>query len=428
MRLGRLRRILQFAWVSCLAIVLGIAEAGKVQASDAGVDRPNPLLAVDLEYALYFYKAIEARGGWPSVADGPALRLGSSGPSVVALRLRLMATEDLSAPGDTVWDFDDELATAVMRFQARHGLAVDGVVGSQTRAALNVPVGERIHQLGANIARIRSMQETDGRAKIVINVAGFDLSVIESDKVTFRSAVIVGRTSRPTPRIASAVTRIIVNPSWRVPRRIAIRDILPRLKRDRSYFSAQSMRAFRRFGDSEIEVASDSLDWRILSAENFPYILVQDPGPKNALGRVKFFLPNDHDVFVHDTPARDLFRHESRAFSSGCVRVEKAVSLAKHLLRRDRRTLVDTLNDALESGETKEIDLTTPIPVEIVYLTAWADPDGRAHFRNDIYDLDERSKDGLVLENAVPGEVARAYDTLGGKTCAPLAGPDGVHR
>lgn len=366
------------------------------------------------------------------IPKGPALRVGSSGPSVVRLQERLSVTNDLIGASQEYWKFGHDLSHGVMRFQRRHGLAVDGVVGRRTRAALNVPVSERIQQISANLARLRSLPARDGRRAIVINVAGFDLNLIEDDKVAFNSPVIVGRSSRPTPVFSSMVTQIVVSPYWHVPRSIAVRDILPKVRRDPSYLQTQGIRVFRASGGSRTEVASDAVPWQSLNKDNFPYVLVQDPGPRNALGRVKLVLPNEQDIFVHGTPAQDLFNRTLRAFSSGCIRVARIMELAEHLLKQEGEASYRDFFDALRTGETRQIKLTMPIPIHIVYLTAWADADGQTHFRDDIYSLDGLIEDRLIskrnVPSDVPSDVARVFDTAGGPACAERHRSNGAIR
>ncbi len=371
---------------------------------------------------------IEKQGGWPTVPDGPALRVGSRGPSVVRLQERLTVTNDLTRPNQEDWEFGPDLTHGVMRFQRRHGLTVDGVVGRVTRAALNVPVAARIQQISANLARLRSLPAWDGRRAIVINVAGFDLNLIEDDKVAFSSPVIVGRSSRPTPALASVVTQIVVSPYWHVPRSIAVRDILPKIKRDLSYLQTEGIRVFRASGGSRKEVAADTVPWESLNKDNFPYVLVQNPGPRNALGRVKFVLPNEQDIFVHGTPARELFNRTLRAFSSGCIRVARIEELAEYLLKREGAASYRDFANALRAGETRRIKLATPIPIHIVYLTAWVGADGQTHFRDDIYSLDGLDKDRLISHRNVRHDVARAFDTAAGPVCAAMHGSNGINR
>ncbi len=373
-----------------------------------------------LKSALAWYRNIAGAGGWPAVPDGPALRPGSSGPAVADLRKRLAITGDLAVGGGAPQAFDTGLADAVIRFQSRHGLAVDGVVGRQTRKALNVPVEARVRQIDASLARLRSLPVGDSGHFILINVPGFELTVFDGGRPSFQSPVIVGRLSRPTPVFSSTVTRIVANPYWRIPRRIAVVDILPKLKRDPSYLTAQSIRVYGNDHGTPAEVPPGSIDWRSLHASNFPYVLVQDPGPLNALGRIKFFIPNEMDVYLHDTPAKELFNHPHRAFSSGCIRVQKARDLAELLLRGDEDGRLEKLETALKAGETTEIALAKPVPIHVVYLTAWSDADGQVEFRDDVYALD-----GLTGADAA--KVADRRPDPEATACSAPANFGGIH-
>lgn len=412
----------------CVSLFLCIAAVAVYESACAETDRLNPVSRAHLQSMLDRYMAIEKQGGWPMIPDGPALRVGSNGPPVVRLKERLVVTNDLMRANRVSSDFGGNLSVDVMQFQRRHGLAVDGVVGRRTRAAMNVPVAARIRQITANLARLRSIRAGGGERTIVINVAGFDLNVVEDGDVEFRSPVIVGRNSRPTPVLSSMVTQIIVNPYWHVPRSIAVRDILPKLKRDPSYLQTQGIRVFRASGDSRIEVAADAVPWQSLNKDNFPYVLVQDPGPRNALGRVKLVLPNEQDIFVHGTPARELFNRTLRAFSSGCIRVARIMELAEYLLKQEAGATHRDFLDALRTGETRRVKLATPIPIHIVYLTAWADADGQTHFRDDIYSLDGLAEDHLISQRIVRHDVARAFDTVRDAGCAEMHGSNGAIR
>jgi L,D-transpeptidase YcbB len=362
------------ALVLCLAVLGGACGA-------SAAERLSPSAAA-LQKVLEQYQAIEKNGGWPTVPGGPMLRSGSSGPAVARLRERLTVTGDLAEPGADPQAFDGALAAAVMKFQSRHGLDDDGLVGARTRAALNLPVDARIRQIADNLERLKSLPATNGRRTILINVAAFDLLVTEEDRIAFTSPAIAGRLSRPTPVFSGAVTRVVMNPYWDIPRHIAVTDILPKLQRDPSYPSAQSIRVFRVDDSARIEVQPGSIDWKSLNPKNFPYALVQDPGPANALGRVKFVLSDDRDIFLHGTPAQAQFDQGQRTAGAGGIRVARALELAEFLLRRDSLSNVRAMAEALQRRETRQIDLKTAVPLNIVTLTAWADRNGRAHFRD----------------------------------------------
>jgi murein L,D-transpeptidase YcbB/YkuD len=378
-----------------------------------------------LKAALAQYRTIESQGGWPVLPDGPALRPGSSGPGIDRLQRRLAATGDLTDASAFPAVFDARLSAAVMRFQARHGLDVDGIVGRRTRAALNVSVDARVRQIEANIVRLQTMPEDNGDRFVLINVAAFDLAVFEDGRPVFRSPVVVGRVSRPTPTFSSTVTHIVTHPSWRIPRRIAVLDILPKVRRDPAYLSQQSIRVFGTVNGERVELSAGSIDWRRLHADNFPYLLVQDPGPLNALGRIKFFIPNEQDIYLHDTPLRDLFRRPVRSFSSGCIRVERAQELAELLLSQDDGERLKALAEALEKGETSEIPLAAPVPVHIVYLTAWTDQDGVLHFRDDIYGLDGPAGAATAGNGRLRQSVAVVNQNSRGERCGAPPFPGG---
>jgi len=205
-----------------------------------------------------------------------------------------------------------------------------------------------------------------------------------------------------------------------------LEDILPKLKRDPSYLSAQAIRVFKASGSSLVEVAANSVPWQALNEGNFPYTLVQEPGSLNSLGHVKFFLPNEQAIFVHDTPARGLFKRGLRAFSSGCIRVDKAVELAEYLLKHDDEGSFHALAEALQSGETRQIALSRPVPIHIIYLTAWADKYGHAHFRDDVYGLDSLVDAGPAQQREDHRDAARAYEIASTPACTTMPRPTGV--
>jgi len=351
---------------------------------------PSNVYVQRLGAALEKYRAIARQGGWDFPENGPKLETGSYGAELARLRARLAKTGDIAVGSGSSERFDDELREGVLRFQARHGLRVDGIVGRKTRAALSVSVQARIDQIAINMRRWRSMPADLGRKYILVNVPGQELFIVERDRIVFASRVIVGRVSRPTPLFASRIVKIVVNPHWYVPRTIAVRDILPKLKRDSSYLTKRSIRVYRGTMDSLEELAPAQVDWRSLSENNFPYRLIQDPGPKNSLGRIKFYAPNAHDAFLHDTPHSHLFEKVGRALSSGCIRVKKAEALARYMLGKISEGSVDRLDATLEDNKAVTIPLKTSVPLYVVYSTAWVNDSNAVEFREDIYGLDKR--------------------------------------
>jgi murein L,D-transpeptidase YcbB/YkuD len=349
-----------------------------------------------LKQVLGRYRGLAKQGGWPQIATGPNMQLGDVDRRVSTLRKRLHLTEDLGKTAQRdVEMFDEQVERAVRRFQTRHGLSVDGVVGPATLAALNVPVQDRIKQIRANLERWRWLPHQLGRRHIVVNIVRFTLEVVEDDHPVMSMRIIVGRPYRDTPVFSSQITSLVLNPSWNVPPRIAVEDKLPLIRQDPSYLARNHIKVFRGWGSEAREIDPTTVNWAKVSADKFPYRLQQTPGPLNALGQVKFFLPNPFDVYLHDTPSRDLFNRSIRTFSSGCIRVEKPMELATYVLRGTERWTQDLLTATIERRREQAIRVPSPVPVHLVYWTAWVEAEGTVHFRDDIYQRD------TLLENAL---------------------------
>lgn len=331
-------------------------------------------------------------GSWPPIPAGETLRPNGRDPRVEAIRARLRQLGDYTAT-DAAADaslYDPVLYAAAMRFQLRHGLAADGVIGPATLTALNVPLAQRLQQIDLNLERWRWQPGKLGRKFVLVNIAGFELWVIEDGQLVMKKQVVVGKEYRRTPIFSDRIRYLEFNPTWTVPPKLAVQDKLPEIRRDPSYLARQGFSVYRGWGESRKQVDPATVDWGTLSKRNFPYTLVQAPGPQNALGRVKFMFPNSFDVYLHDTPSQALFQRATRAFSSGCVRVHEAMDLAELLLRTEPGGWTRERIDAIvASGERKVVNLREPIPVHIQYATAWVDNDGGLQFRNDIYSRDD---------------------------------------
>jgi len=340
-------------------------------------------------------RAIEAAGGWPRITSGPTLRAGDRGARVASLRARLVASGDLGAEAPTPPDsFDATLAAGVRRFQRRHGLPADGVVGPATIAAANIPAAMRIRQLQVNMERWRWLPQSLGDRYLIVNIAGFDLRVVESERPVMKMPVVVGRPYRMTPLMADRISYLVLSPTWTVPRRIAVEDKLPVLRRDPAQLQQQGMRVLRSSDMREVDPAT--VDWAQVRATTFPYVLRQDPGPQNALGPVKFMFPNPFDVYLHGTPSQELFSRDARAFSSGCIRLEQPLELAELLLRDQPAWTRDAIDRAATGGVPRTVTLRRPVPVHLLYWTAWAEDDGTVHVRPDVYDRDGPVAAGLA--------------------------------
>jgi len=340
-----------------------------------------------LREKLALYRAIVVRGGWLTIPIGPKLRKGDHDERTVLLRKRLAAVGDFTL-AEVIDEslFDEELDRALRRFQRRHGLTVDGVLGQTTLVALNIPAERRVRQILVNMERWRWLPQDLGRRYIIVNIANYELDVIENNVEVLTTRVIVGRPYRRTPVFSDRMTYIVLNPHWYVPRNIAVKDILPDVKKEPGYLSKNNIKLFAGQGTSEIDPAA--VDWSRVTESNFSYSLRQDPGPNNALGRIKFMFPNKFNVYIHDTPAKELFKKTDRGFSSGCIRIERPIELAEYVFKEDPRWTRDKIVAAINKGEEQTVRLPEPIPVHLLYWTAWVDKDGDLQLRNDIYERD----------------------------------------
>lgn len=385
-----------------LAAVLeeGVA-AGDPGAALHGLRPPQPGYRRLME-ALASLRDLDGEGGWPTVPPGSRLAPGDTSPRVAALRARL-AVSPLDSPGPGAAPGPDSLVyvpglvEAVRAFQRRHGLEPDGIVGSTTLEALNVPVSARIRQVEVNLERWRWLPPEMGERYVLVNAANFELKAVEDGETAFSTRVIVGRPYRQTPVFSDHISYLVFSPFWHVPHSLAVQDQLPLQKKDPDYFRRMGFRIFRGWGADAAEVDPATVDWGTVTPKGFPYRLRQDPGPLNALGGVKFMFPNSYNVYLHDTPAQDLFARQGRSFSSGCIRVENAAELALWLLRDDPSWTPRRVAESTKAGEEQTVRLQRQVPVHLLYWTAFADADGTVHFRPDIYGRDDPLAQGLDL-------------------------------
>ena len=351
---------------------------------------PRAELYRQLQRSLAAYRELAAAGGWPVVPSGPTLRPGDRDGRLEVLARRLAVTSDL--PAGSVVDtqvYGGLLETAVRNFQARHGLFMDGIVGPATVRALNVTVEQRIDQIRVNLERARWVLDDLEDDFVIVNIAGFRVYLYRGRKEIWSARAVVGKTYRKTPVFRSTMQYLVFNPDWTVPYSIATSDILPAVQRDPGYLAAGNFIVKDRDGDV---VDPAAIDWSALRAGNFPYTLVQRPGRNNALGEIKFMFPNEHAVYLHDTPGKGLFDRAARTFSSGCVRVEYPFEFAELLLEANGMDAAAI--EKLRSGrQTRSVFLEQPIPVLLLYWTAEVGQDGRIHFYEDIYE-----RDGPLLE------------------------------
>lgn len=347
------------------------------------------------------YRRIADSGGWPPVPEGPSFKIGESSSRVVNLRRHLSITDGFASDGSDVIDqelFDEGLDAALRRFQARHGLEPDGVVGAKTLTALNVPAEQRLHQIYLNLERWRWLPQDLGDRYVLVNLPGFDLRAVKGDQVLLEMRVAVGRRYRRTPVFSDTIRYLVFNPSWEIPAGIAVNDKLPEIQKDSSYLQKQGIRVLAGWGTDQRELDPITIDWSSLGSGNFPYRLRQDPGPLNALGRVKFMFPNRFNVYLHDTPGREVFRQSERDVSSGCIRLEKPLELAELLLEENKSWIPGATQDFVRDYREQTVRLDGPWAVHILHWSAWVAEDQVAHFRPDLYERDDKLSNALGQE------------------------------
>jgi murein L,D-transpeptidase YcbB/YkuD len=358
--------------------------------------RPGQASYDRLRQSLARCRELLSKGEWPQVSTGPLLEKGSMSDRVVELRKRLAASGDLEADEANGGDlFDAKLKQSVITFQKRHGLKADGSVGPATLNAINIPLKERIRQIELNLERLRWILGNVEQRSIVVNIANFELSVIENGKSILSMKVVVGKRYWDTPVFTAKMTDLIINPSWNVPDSIARREILKAIKKDPHYLTEQNIKVLRGWGPREEEIDPETIDWSEVTAKTLIYRFRQEPGPLNPLGQLKFMFPNKFDVYLHDTPAKRLFSENVRAFSHGCTRIEKPIELGEYVLRDDPRWSREKLQAAIDEGVEQNVRIAHPLNVHFLYLTAWVDDSGTLQFRNDIYGRDTRLDEAL---------------------------------
>ncbi len=354
--------------------------------------KPQNIIYSRFKAALKKYRAIKADGGWQSVPAGPTLKKGMQDTRVSLLRNRLQITGDLSNESADSEIFDDQLEQAVKRFQHRHHLTIDGSVGKQTLKALNKPVEDKIDQIRINLERLRWVLHAIEGPFVIADIAGFEVFMYKNDDIVWRSRVQVGKPYRQTPVFKSEIKYLVLNPTWTVPPGILAKDILPAVKKDPNYLKDRNIRVIDRKGKT---VNQDTIDWSKYSGRNFPYQLRQEPGPSNALGLIKIMFPNEHLVYIHDTPSKSLFERTDRTFSSGCIRTEKPFELAEILLDDPGKWNKESFKRVIDTKKTQTVMLPKHVPVLLFYWTAAVEPDGSVRFKKDPYKRDAKVLKGL---------------------------------
>lgn len=389
------RAIAVTVWAGITASSYVAAAEGTTGACTLPVDAPAHVEYHRLANALQTYQEIAWRGGWPMQHEPRLLRPGDTiAPDRLArLRARLIATGDLGGGRGLAPEgrYTGDLVAAVRRFQSRHGLLVDGIVGPDTTRAMNVPAAHRVQQIALNMARWQLLPDDLGERHVRVNIPAFRLHLFDQSDDVLAMNVVVGSTSTPTPVFSDEIEYLQFRPYWNVPHRIAREELMPWARTDPASFAEQGYQVLDGWGTDAALLDPAVTEW---TDEELMYRIRQLPGPDNALGRVKFMFPNTYSVYLHDTPAKHLFDRHSRAFSHGCVRVAQPAALAAALLA-PRGWTEQQVHVAMDSGPRRAVRLDEPVPVHLLYNTSWVDSVGVVHFRRDVYGLDARALEGF---------------------------------
>ncbi|MFT4158439.1 L,D-transpeptidase family protein [Shinella zoogloeoides] len=359
----------------------------KASRSADAVASNNPILGPgavpNIQQAIADYQQIVSAGGWPEVSSAQKLQIGVVDPSVQTLRQRLMISGDLSREAGISNAFDSYVDGAVKRFQARHGLPQDGVLGEFSLKAMNVPATTRLNQLNTNLVRLQTMSGDLGQRYVMVNIPAASVEAVEDGRVVLRHVAVVGRSSRPTHILNSKIYDVTLNPYWTAPRSIVEKDIVPLMRKDPTYLKRNNIRLIDGSGR---EVAPETVDWFADKAPNLMFR--QDPGKINAMASTKINFHNTNNEYMHDTPQQGLFNKLMRFESSGCVRVQNVRDLITWLLRDtpgwSRQQIEKVINDRVNTP----IKLAVEVPVYFVYISAWSARDRVVQFRDDIYQMD----------------------------------------
>ncbi len=344
-----------------------------------------------LKSLLREYRDIDGEGGWGTVARGEVLKPGMSDPRVPQLRSRLEKTGDvLPREVSNPLVYSPDLVLATEQFQKRNGLDADGIIGPGSLSMLNVTAEERMRQIIINMERWRHMPGDMGDRHLMVNIAAFELYTYQDGSMIEARPVMVGKNRHQTPIFSDELEYVEINPTWTVPYSIATKEMLPKLKANPGYLG----------NDFELLAGGQSIPFTSVNFNNysrgdFPFTIRQKPSAKNALGIIKFMLPNRHAIYLHDTPSKSLFGRTQRAFSHGCIRVYKPLEFGVSVLREQSGWTLERLQNVVATGKTTRVKLNHKVPVHIVYATAWRGEGGSVMFRQDIYSRDKKLYNAL---------------------------------
>ena len=382
------------------------AASGPVELkSSVGRMRPVREQYLKLQQALAYYRTLEAASviQYPAVSVKSAIKPGENNNAIPLIRKKLSVTDSIiiAAPIVDSLFYDEILVTAIKKFQDLHGLQPDGVIGEKTLRFLNQGFKEKADVIALNMERLRWLPSSYGDNFIVINVPEFKMRVFNQEKKDIEMKVIVGSSSKPTPIFSERLEHIVFSPTWTVPVSIIKEEIIPHLRKDSSYYSTKNY-VFYKNG----ELIDPLLEnWKDLAINPYLYRVVQNPGNDNSLGSVKFMMPNNLSVYLHDTPNHRLFSKDYRALSHGCVRLDEPARFAEYLLKDQKGWTPERITKAMNDSLPSTIHLKRYYEVHIEYQTAWVDEQGKLNFREDIYGHDRVQLKQLKPETNVSASV-----------------------
>ena len=352
-----------------------------------------------LKKYLEKYIAISKNGGWKTVSPKRAIHVGESDPSIPKIRKRLKLVGDLNGCSASMDDtiYDSCMAKAVKRFKLRHGYKASSTIGKKIRTELRRPVSYYIKKMRLNLDRFKWSNPKKSRVQIQLNIPAFRLYLYDGDQLVTTMRVVTGKKDHPTPVFSDVMTSIVVNPYWRIPESIVRKEMLKHLIKNPKYYERQHKYLYKGWGENSEKIDPSTVNWKkyVGNKKHIPYHFMQDPSSKNALGKIKFLFPNKYSVYIHDTPSKRLFFREVRAFSHGCMRIQKPRELLKALSLYNSNIKVDKMMRTLGTNKKTSLGLRRKIPIDITYFTSFVDDYGNLHFRRDIYGYDR-----LQLKNS----------------------------
>ncbi|ALQ07429.1 hypothetical protein D172_004700 [Pseudoalteromonas sp. Bsw20308] len=368
-------------------------------------DQYSAQLIERTEKAINWYQEIVNNGGFTHLYNDELLELGSNSKEVSLLAQRLYQERDLKSNvcDEAICTFDKDIEQAVKQFQSRHGLKVDGRVGKRTFASLNVPAQQKLDKLKLNFYRITNFAGASDEQYVYVNIPEYSLRFVKAGDVKLKNNVIVGKPSWETPAFSDEIEKFVVNPEWRIPTSIATKEIAPKVAEDPDYLVKNNIEIRKNSYLDSQTVNPNNIDWDSIKPYQFDHFLVKRAGEENPLGEVKYLFPNAEAIYVHDTPAKQRFSQSNRALSHGCIRIEEPFSLAREIIKHEGEAqTLSHIDSARDQNNTQTFHLDEPLPIHLVYWTAWVDENKLVNFRDDIYQRDKKA----LLNNSKQSVIA----------------------